>query len=63
MDDGDIQYAERYAVDPGAPVSREFLEAAEVVMVENNLHIPLSVDKAFDFYLELKHFLAFVIQT
>ena len=53
MENGDIQYAERYAIDPGAPVSREFLEAAEVVMVENNLHMSLSVEEALDFYLEL----------
>ena len=29
--------------------------AAEVLMRENNLKIPLTVHEAIDFYLELKH--------
>ena len=44
LEDSGMQYAQRYAVNPGAPVSHEFLEAAEVVMIENNLHMPQSVE-------------------
>ena len=44
-------------------MSHEFLEAAEVVMIENNLHMPQSVEQALDFYLELKHLLSIEIQT
>ena len=63
FEDSDMQYAQRYAVDLGAPVSHEFLEAAEVVMIENNLHKPQSVEQALDFYLELKHLLSIEIYT
>ena len=38
-------------------MSHEFLEAAEVVMIENNLLMPQSVEQALDFYLERKHLL------
>ena len=48
-----IQYAKRYAVDPGPPVSHELLEAADMVMIENNLYVPLSVEEVLDFYLAL----------
>ena len=34
-------------------VYSQLLEAAEVVMIENNLHMPQSVEQALNFYLEL----------
>ena len=58
FEDRDMQYAQWYAVDPGAPVSHEFLEAAEAVMIENNLLMPQSVEQVLDFYLERKHLLS-----
>ena len=36
---------------PAAPASYEFLMAAEVLMRENHLEMPLNVD----FYIALKH--------
>ena len=53
----DVQYVQQFAKDPEAPASYEFLMAAEVLMRENNLKIPLTVHEAIDFYLELKHLL------
>ena len=50
-----MEYVENFAHDPGAPVSHEFLLAAEVLMRENNLQMPLTVHEALDFYLELKY--------
>ena len=63
LEDSGMQYAQRYAVNPGAPVSHESLEAAEMVMIENNLLMPQSVEQALDFYLELelKHLLSIEI--
>ena len=36
-------------------MSHEFLDAAELVMIEIHLRMPQSVEQALDFYLELKH--------
>ena len=51
----DVEYVQRLATNPGAPVSYEFLRAAEILMRENHLQMPLTVREALDFYLELKH--------
>ena len=40
---------------PAAPASYEFLMAAEVLMRENHLEMPLTVKEALDFYIALKH--------
>ena len=52
-DSGDLQYASAHTVAPAPPVSLEFIEAAEVLMMENNLEFPLTVEEAYIFYLNL----------
>lgn len=49
----DLLYVQRYAVEPGPPASYEFLMAADILMSENNLQMPTSVEGAL-------HFLKFV---
>lgn len=41
--------------EPEAPESYEFLLAAEVLMRENNLEIPITVKEALDFYIKPKY--------
>jgi hypothetical protein len=53
----DVEYIHRFATDPGSPLPYEFLMAAEVLMRENSLQMPLNVHEALDFYLELKFLL------
>ena len=55
FDHNDVQYAERFSECPGSPVSLEFLQAAEILMQENNLLFPSTVDEALDFYIQLSH--------
>ena len=49
----DLQYASSYTISPGPPVSLEFLNAVEILMRENNLEFPQTIDAAFTFYLTL----------
>lgn len=54
VDNDDLLYVQRYAVEPGPPASYEFLMAADILMSENNLRMPTSVEEALDFYIKLK---------
>lgn len=54
VDNDDLLYVQRYAVEPGPPASYEFLMAADILMSENNLQMPTSVEEALDFYIKLK---------
>ena len=61
FDKDDLQYARSYTTPPDSPVSLEFLEAADIVMRENNLEFPLTVEEAFVFYLSLNDLLHTII--
>ena len=49
----DLQYASSHTAIPDPPVSLEFLEAVEIIMRENNLEFPVTVEDAFMFYLSI----------
>ena len=53
VDSGDLQHTEQYTTSPDPPVPVEFLELAEVVMEEENLHMPHTISEALDLYIEL----------
>lgn len=50
----DLNYVQQYATNPGPPGTLEFLQAAQIVMEDHNLHFPSTIPEALDFYLELK---------
>lgn len=49
----DMQFATDYVANPGSPLTSEFLLAAEILMSENNLEFPLTVEEALPFYITL----------
>jgi len=51
---GDLQSAQQYAGEPGQPGSYEFLSAANILMQENHMQMPTTVQEALAFYLNLK---------
>ena len=53
----DLWYVQRYAVEPRPPASYEFLMAAEILMHENGLHMPTTVEEALDFFITMKYLL------
>ena len=44
----DIGIVQNYAEEPDPPAPLEFLEAADALMVENNIHFPQTVLDAID---------------
>lgn len=40
---------------PEPPLSLEFLEAVQILMTENNLQIPLTVEEAIVFYMNINN--------
>ena len=55
FDYNDVHFAKRFVESPGSPVSLEFLQAAEILMRENNLLFPSTVSEALDFYVHLRN--------
>ena len=53
----DLWYVQRYAVKPQPPASYEFLMAAKILMHENGLHMPKTVEEALDFFITLNYLL------
>ena len=53
VDSGDLDYIEQYTTSPDPPAPVEFLELAEVIMEEENLHMPHTVGEALNLYIEL----------
>ena len=51
FDDVDLQFTMHHIPYPDPPLSLEFLEAAEILMRENNLEFPHTVEEAFAFYI------------
>ena len=46
----DLQYIQRYAVEPQPPASSSYIMAAKILMYENRLHMPTTVEEALCFY-------------
>ena len=57
----DLQYVQRYAVEPQPPASYEFLMAAKILMHENGLQMPTRVEEALDFFITLKYIMKLII--
>ena len=53
FDDVDLQFRMHHIPYPDPPLSLEFLEAAEILMRENNLEFPHTVEEAFAFYINI----------
>ena len=49
----DIAFCKQYAKDKPAPVPLEFLDLVEILMEDENLHMPDNCYKALSLYMDL----------
>ena len=53
----DIGIVQNYAEEPDPPAPLEFLEAADALMAENNIHFPQTVLDAIDVHITVVSFM------